>query len=373
MCHLPSPFFHGRLRSKQIESACFSGTAAFMEVRIQSVVVEFILNHVDVLFSTKLSTLIREGAGTYRHQTDKYSSFITHCFFYITCVAVLPHYQVTTHCHGPSHCWFHRLPLNFWVWRRPRPGLRLRSTLLSLKTASTLRWAKVQLPCRANSTQSSSFPLKGLLTLYYVVIKTLTDCTYLKNVSYRTRNNIAAMCHPLLVTCKTASVWFPDTASNFGKKWIQSYFTHRVCISKDPLFRFLHKLTELFFSLIGRDLLLNQRSLLWVVGVHSLIWASLPPCLSVSCTAIPVNLMNWKLWLLLVSLSFTGEMKTVLLVQWEGHDDYWDLFLNMFQEAEETQQHWDQLKVRSRWVLCTMWKVIILVSRRPFQDVSDYI
>lgn len=41
-----------------------------MEVRIQSVVVEFILNHVDVLFSTKLSTLIREGAGTYRYQID---------------------------------------------------------------------------------------------------------------------------------------------------------------------------------------------------------------------------------------------------------------------------------------------------------------
>uniref|UniRef100_A0A8C2BGH2 Rho GTPase activating protein 32a n=1 Tax=Cyprinus carpio TaxID=7962 RepID=A0A8C2BGH2_CYPCA len=35
------------LRSKQIESACFSGTSAFMEVRVQSVVVEFILNHVD--------------------------------------------------------------------------------------------------------------------------------------------------------------------------------------------------------------------------------------------------------------------------------------------------------------------------------------
>uniref|UniRef100_A0A667ZHB1 Rho GTPase-activating protein 32 n=1 Tax=Myripristis murdjan TaxID=586833 RepID=A0A667ZHB1_9TELE len=51
------------LRSKQIESACFSGTAAFMEVRIQSVVVEFILNHVDVLFSAKLNSLIREGAG----------------------------------------------------------------------------------------------------------------------------------------------------------------------------------------------------------------------------------------------------------------------------------------------------------------------
>uniref|UniRef100_A0A8C8A2B9 Rho-GAP domain-containing protein n=1 Tax=Otus sunia TaxID=257818 RepID=A0A8C8A2B9_9STRI len=52
------------LRSKQIESACFSGTAAFMEVRIQSVVVEFILNHVDVLFSSKLSSVIRDGAGS---------------------------------------------------------------------------------------------------------------------------------------------------------------------------------------------------------------------------------------------------------------------------------------------------------------------
>uniref|UniRef100_A0A8C6LZ05 Rho GTPase-activating protein 32 n=1 Tax=Nothobranchius furzeri TaxID=105023 RepID=A0A8C6LZ05_NOTFU len=54
------------LRSKQIESACFSGTAAFMEVRIQSVVVEFILNHVDVLFSAKLSSLIRDGTGVKR-------------------------------------------------------------------------------------------------------------------------------------------------------------------------------------------------------------------------------------------------------------------------------------------------------------------
>lgn len=55
-------------RSKQIESACFSGTAAFMEVRIQSVVVEFILNHVDVLFSGKISAVIQEGAG--RTQMD---------------------------------------------------------------------------------------------------------------------------------------------------------------------------------------------------------------------------------------------------------------------------------------------------------------
>ncbi|XP_036856775.2 rho GTPase-activating protein 32 isoform X2 [Manis javanica] len=52
------------LRSKQIESACFSGTAAFMEVRIQSVVVEFILNHVDVLFSGRISAVIQEAAAS---------------------------------------------------------------------------------------------------------------------------------------------------------------------------------------------------------------------------------------------------------------------------------------------------------------------
>uniref|UniRef100_A0A4W5R9T5 Rho GTPase activating protein 32a n=1 Tax=Hucho hucho TaxID=62062 RepID=A0A4W5R9T5_9TELE len=52
------------LRSKQIESACFSGSAAFMEVRIQSVVVEFILNNTEALFSPKLNALIRESTGT---------------------------------------------------------------------------------------------------------------------------------------------------------------------------------------------------------------------------------------------------------------------------------------------------------------------
>ncbi|XP_051962485.1 rho GTPase-activating protein 32 [Xyrauchen texanus] len=51
------------LRSKQIESACFSGTSAFKEVQVQSVVVEFILNHADILFSPKLSTLIRHSTG----------------------------------------------------------------------------------------------------------------------------------------------------------------------------------------------------------------------------------------------------------------------------------------------------------------------
>ncbi|XP_041734380.2 rho GTPase-activating protein 32-like isoform X1 [Coregonus clupeaformis] len=56
------------LRSKQIESACYSGTAAFMEVRIQSVVqsvvVEFILNNTEALFSPKVNALIQESTGT---------------------------------------------------------------------------------------------------------------------------------------------------------------------------------------------------------------------------------------------------------------------------------------------------------------------
>uniref|UniRef100_A0A8C8EWT7 Rho GTPase-activating protein 32-like n=1 Tax=Oncorhynchus tshawytscha TaxID=74940 RepID=A0A8C8EWT7_ONCTS len=52
------------LRSKQIESACFSGTAAFMEVRIQSVVVEFILNNTESLFSRKVNAHNRESTGT---------------------------------------------------------------------------------------------------------------------------------------------------------------------------------------------------------------------------------------------------------------------------------------------------------------------
>lgn len=52
-------------RSRQIESACFSGTAAFMEVRIQSVVVEFILNNTEALFSPKLNSVIRESTGRF--------------------------------------------------------------------------------------------------------------------------------------------------------------------------------------------------------------------------------------------------------------------------------------------------------------------
>ena len=42
-----TPHLH---RSKDIEASGFNGTAAFMEVRVQSIVVEFILTHVDQLF-----------------------------------------------------------------------------------------------------------------------------------------------------------------------------------------------------------------------------------------------------------------------------------------------------------------------------------
>lgn len=143
-------------RSKQIESACFSGTAAFMEVRIQSVVVEFILNHVDVLFSTKLSSLIREGAGKQSAATQGFQTWT------LFLVSFHLRYQDTTLCLGPNPCWYHRLLPNSWASRKPRPEPRPRSTLLWLRTASTSRWAKVRLPCRASSTPSSSFPPRGL-------------------------------------------------------------------------------------------------------------------------------------------------------------------------------------------------------------------
>ncbi|XP_021235277.1 rho GTPase-activating protein 32-like [Numida meleagris] len=51
------------LRSQQSKSACVSGRAAFMEVQTQSAVVEFILNHTDVLFCSKSTSDIGDGAG----------------------------------------------------------------------------------------------------------------------------------------------------------------------------------------------------------------------------------------------------------------------------------------------------------------------
>ncbi|XP_043540287.1 rho GTPase-activating protein 33-like, partial [Chiloscyllium plagiosum] len=51
------------LRSKEIESVGFTGTDAFQEVRIQSIVVEFLLRHVDILFSDTFSSAGKESSG----------------------------------------------------------------------------------------------------------------------------------------------------------------------------------------------------------------------------------------------------------------------------------------------------------------------
>ncbi|XP_059497325.1 rho GTPase-activating protein 33-like isoform X2 [Stegostoma tigrinum] len=51
------------LRSKEIESVGFMGTDAFQEVRIQSIVVEFLLRHVDILFSDTFSSAGKENSG----------------------------------------------------------------------------------------------------------------------------------------------------------------------------------------------------------------------------------------------------------------------------------------------------------------------
>ena len=50
-------------RSQQNESACASGRAACMELQRQSDVVEFIINHADVLFCSTPTSGIGDGAG----------------------------------------------------------------------------------------------------------------------------------------------------------------------------------------------------------------------------------------------------------------------------------------------------------------------
>uniref|UniRef100_A0A4W5P348 Rho-GAP domain-containing protein n=1 Tax=Hucho hucho TaxID=62062 RepID=A0A4W5P348_9TELE len=54
------------LRSMEIEAVGLSGADPFKEVRIQSVVVEFLLGHVDVLFSDSFTSVGRfTGTGTH--------------------------------------------------------------------------------------------------------------------------------------------------------------------------------------------------------------------------------------------------------------------------------------------------------------------
>ncbi|XP_031445099.1 rho GTPase-activating protein 32-like [Phasianus colchicus] len=51
------------LRSQQKESACASGRATCMELQMQSDVVEFIINHTDILFCSKSTSDMADGAG----------------------------------------------------------------------------------------------------------------------------------------------------------------------------------------------------------------------------------------------------------------------------------------------------------------------
>lgn len=50
-------------RSMELESVGLGGAAAFREVRVQSVVVEFLLTHVDVLFSDTFTSAGLDPAG----------------------------------------------------------------------------------------------------------------------------------------------------------------------------------------------------------------------------------------------------------------------------------------------------------------------
>ncbi|CAM4321279.1 unnamed protein product [Lepidochelys kempii] len=51
------------LRSLELEAVGLSGAEAFHEVRVQSVVVEFLLSHVQVLFSDKFTSIGKDSAG----------------------------------------------------------------------------------------------------------------------------------------------------------------------------------------------------------------------------------------------------------------------------------------------------------------------
>uniref|UniRef100_A0AAZ3R5H8 Rho-GAP domain-containing protein n=1 Tax=Oncorhynchus tshawytscha TaxID=74940 RepID=A0AAZ3R5H8_ONCTS len=64
------------LRSMEIEAVGLSGADPFKEVRIQSVVVEFLLGHVDVLFSDSFTSVGR-FTGTGRHSLTRPKSFVS--------------------------------------------------------------------------------------------------------------------------------------------------------------------------------------------------------------------------------------------------------------------------------------------------------
>ncbi|KPP66412.1 rho GTPase-activating protein 33-like [Scleropages formosus] len=70
------------LRSKEIEAVGLSGSDPFKEVRIQSVVVEFLLSNVEVLFSDSFTSVGRFNAGTPGRSTPHTHCQATHVFAY---------------------------------------------------------------------------------------------------------------------------------------------------------------------------------------------------------------------------------------------------------------------------------------------------
>lgn len=60
---LGTSLFLPSCRSKEIEAVGCNGDAAFLEVRVQQLVIEFILNHVDQLFSNNRKASSAEKIG----------------------------------------------------------------------------------------------------------------------------------------------------------------------------------------------------------------------------------------------------------------------------------------------------------------------
>ncbi|XP_029433226.1 rho GTPase-activating protein 33-like isoform X1 [Rhinatrema bivittatum] len=64
------------LRSMEIESVGLNGADAFREVRVQSVVVEFLLSNVDILFSDKFTSIGKDGTGKGQEASDAKPSLL---------------------------------------------------------------------------------------------------------------------------------------------------------------------------------------------------------------------------------------------------------------------------------------------------------
>lgn len=101
-----TPHLH---RSKDIEASGFNGTAAFMEVRVQSIVVEFILTHVEQLFGGAALS------GQYPSHPPHHHSLGSH----IRVIGGLKDHLVQSSHFVNEKTESHREMLLLVVWRRP--------------------------------------------------------------------------------------------------------------------------------------------------------------------------------------------------------------------------------------------------------------